>query len=147
MAIYPSTVYRNQPICFEVFTDQVSDLGVDVITSVKIGGNTADLVTHSYENEEDLSKTSSYQQCAMAGSNIASFSQDITLMSRYGKYKISEFAKSFDGTNSYLVKTVPRINGISHDTINTIDGSIITISGEGFSSTPSENVVSIGGND
>lgn len=87
-----------------------------------------------------------YHQCGIAGGNRATSSSDINLLSATGKYHISEFAKSFDGTNSYTIRNIPKVTAVSHHELSTATGSIITISGEGFSPITSENTVDVGGN-
>ena len=146
LSVYPSTVYSGQDICFEVFTDDTKD-GGSVLTNLKIGDYSADIDTYQ---EDNLAKESKYygyyHQCALAGGNKAASSSNINLLSSTGKYHVSDFAKSFDGISSYTVRSIPKITAISHQSLNTATGSIISITGEGFSSIASENSVDVGGN-
>ena len=142
--IYPSTVYSGQDVCFNVFTDQVSEQG-SVLRDAKIGTYSVDTETYVEENAEEVSTHYDYELCVIAGGNIAG-DYDLKLVSDLGKYLVSDFAKSYDGTTEYTIRSVPKIDAVSHHDINTQSGSIITITGEGFALEESGNTVTVGGN-
>lgn len=143
LKIYPSTVYSGQDLCFEVTTDQASGYG-EPFKSVKVGGEAANLEPYAeIYNSKNVDWLHSYHQCAIASPGEAKPDVDVTLTATAGKYAISDFAKSFDGTSTYTVRRVPKITEVSHSQVNTKTGSIITITGEGFFYDPALTTVKV----
>ena len=56
---------------------------------------------------------------------------------------ITDFASSYDGTNTYTVRTIPKIDEISINSLYMNGGLIITIYGEGFGLNPTDNTVTV----
>ena len=65
------------------------------------------------------------------------------MTSDVGKYLVSDFAKSYDGTDEYVVRTVPKVDSISSNEFYKAGGAILTISGEGFDLTEDNNQVKV----
>ncbi|CAI2373695.1 unnamed protein product [Moneuplotes crassus] len=146
LRVYPSTVYSGQDICFEVFTDKTTESSRDGVIDLKIGDYHADVETYDEYNSEKESTYHNYHQCGIAGGNKAKSSYEVHLIGDTGEYLVSDFAKSFDGTNAYTVRSVPKIESIYPNTLNPVNGTIINIRGEGFSPLSSENIVDVQGN-
>jgi hypothetical protein len=143
--VYPSVVYSGHDICFDVFTDASSNGGRSILKKdlSKIGDYSIDLSTYETENEEAISNWNTYQICGTAGGNIAAKSSDLTLTAQVGKYLITDFAYSYDGSETYLVRSVPKVNSVSSNTLYKAAGSVLTISGEGFDPTIENNSVKV----
>ena len=146
LRIYPSTIYSGQDICFQVFTDKVTNGNRDGVTDLKIGEYNADIDTYDSDNSAAESNSNYYQQCGIAGGNKAKVSNEVHLIGDTGEYHVSEFAKSFDGTNEYVVMSAPKVTSITPQVMNPVSGTIVSIKGEGFSSVTTENVVDVQGN-
>lgn len=141
--IYPSTVYAGQDICFNVFTDYAVDGDRGLYDKSYIGEYPFNFETYDDANVAAISTWNDYQICGNASGALAALDNSLTLVSGAGEYWISEWAKSFDGTSEYLIRTIPSIKEVTHSELYKALGGIITIKGDGFSNTPSENTVTV----
>jgi hypothetical protein len=143
LRIFPSTVYAGQDICFEVFTDYAVDGDRGLYNRSTIGDFTFEFDTYDDTNQASVSTWNTYQICGTAGGGTAALDNELTIISGAGKYLVTDWAKSFDGTSEYTVRTMPLIEETSHSELYKAAGGIITIDGQGFSDTPSEISVTV----
>jgi hypothetical protein len=141
--IYPSTVYAGQDICFNVFTDSAVDGDRGLYDQSHIGEYPFSFEAYDETNVASISTWNDYQICGNASGALAALDNGLTIKSGAGEYWISEWAKSFDGTSEYLIRTIPSIDEVTHSELYKAPGGIITIKGDGFSNTPSENTVTV----
>ena len=141
--IYPSTVYAGQDICFNVFTDYAAANDRSLYLSAAIGEYSMEFDTYDDNNVAEKSTWDDYQICGTAGGNEAKASNDLTIISGTGKYLVTDFAKSYDGTNEYVIRTIPSVTEVSASTLYKAPGGILTIKGEGFDVTSSNNEVKV----
>ena len=141
--IYPSTVYPGQDICVEVFSDRATSVDAPYNTTGSIGDYVIDFTEYADDNNGWDNTYTTYQLCGTAGGNEATDSSELTIKSWVGDYLVTDFAKSYDGTSAFEVRSVPSVDSISHSTLYNAPGSIITIIGDGFSSTMASNEVTV----
>jgi hypothetical protein len=143
MRIYPSTVFAGQDICFNVFSDYSFDGSREQYLSAKIGEYTMEFDTYDEQNVAAHSTWSNYQICGTAGGGLAKSSNDLTIIGATGKYLVHDLAKSYDGTNEYVVRTIPSISEVSSNSFYKAPGAIVTIKGDGFDQDPTKNTVTV----
>ena len=141
--VYPSVVYPTQGICFNVFTDYAASDSKNYYTSSDIGGYSLSFTKYDEDNQLVLSTWNDFQICAQAPALPAKSSYDFSIVSQDGAYLLTNFAKSYDGTNTYTIKMIPEIISVSSNTFYNAAGGVLTITGYGFDLTPSNNVVMV----
>lgn len=143
--IYPSTVFAGMDICVNVFTDYStgSNKNYAVYNKTLIGEYSMDFDEYLVNNLAAISTYNNYQLCGIAGGGVASADNDITIIADVGKYLLTDFAYSYDGTNSYTVRTIPNVDKISSSSFYVAGGQVITITGTGFGINPEDNTVMV----
>jgi hypothetical protein len=143
--IYPSTVYPEQDICFNVFTDASNSGSKKVYTEGKIGDEVIDW--EAFDDEDNnwarISNWNNYELCATAGVGPSKESNPLNLMAEVGKYMVSEYAYTYHGASKYAIRTVPKISSVNTNQLYNAEGAIITIKGLGFDPDTNNNMVDI----
>ena len=141
--VYPSVVYPTQGICFNVFTDYAASDSNNYYTSSDIGGYSLSFAKYDDDNQLVVSTWNDFQICAQTPAAPALSSYDFSIVSQDGAYLLTNFAKSYDGTNIYTIKMIPEIISVSSNTFYNAAGGVLTITGYGFDLTPTNNVVMV----
>ena len=138
--IYPSTVYSGQDICFEVFTDAVTNSDRDGVNKLMIGDYNADIETYDEDN------AARENNLAIIHTNV-----ELLLVQKPCLAMMLSYTETLGFTTSLTLpnplmelqstqsELFQKVESVYPNTLNPVDGSIISISGEGFSSIASEN--------
>lgn len=143
--IYPSTVFSGMDICMNVFTDYStgSNKNYAVYNKTMIGDYTMNFDDYFDNNYAAISTWNDYQICGKAGGGIAASDNEITMIADVGHYLLTDYAYSYDGTSTYTVRTIPKVDSVSLNSFYSAGGQVVTVTGEGFGITPADNTVMI----